>query len=404
MKVLVINSGSSSIKYQLFDMSTESLILRGRIEQIGSETALLVQQSSGLEEIRVIQEILNHDDAIRKMFQLITHPKHGVIGEMREIGAVGHRVVHGGESFTSEMMINEEVKKKIRQLYDLAPLHNPAHMAGILAVEEALPGVPQIAVFDTAFHQTMPQKAYLYPIPWTLYRKYGIRRYGFHGTSHEYVALQAARLVKKPLTSLKVITCHLGNGASCAAIVQGKSIDTSMGMTPLEGLMMGSRSGDIDPAIIPFLIARENLTVNEVSFMLNKHSGLLSISGIGSDVREIQEAALQGDEKAQLALDMYEYRIRKYIGAYVAAMNGIDLLVFTGGVGENSILIRKHICEQITYLGTVIDHTRNELPSFDDRIISTDSSTVTVLVIPTNEELMIAKKTYSLLTLLTGNN
>jgi acetate kinase len=391
MNVLVINSGSSSIKYQFFNMATESLMLKGRIEQIGSETALLVQQCSGLEEVRMIQEILNHDVAIRKMVQMITHPIHGVIANLREIAAVGHRVVHGGESFTSEMMINEEVKRRIRQLYELA-------------VEEALPGIPQIAVFDTAFHQSMPQKAYLYPIPWTLYRKYGIRRYGFHGTSHEYVALQAARLVKKPLTSLKVITCHLGNGASCAAIYQGKSVDTSMGMTPLEGLMMGSRSGDIDPAIIPFLISRENLTVNEVNFMLNKHSGLLAISGIGSDVREIQEAALQGDEKAQLALDMYEYRIRKYIGAYVAAMNGIDLIVFTGGVGENSNLIRKHICEQITYLGTVIDHEKNELPSSEDRIISADSSTVIVLVIPTNEELMIAKKSYSLLTMLMNDN
>ncbi|MDQ1909907.1 acetate kinase [Paenibacillus sp. GD4] len=398
MNILVINSGSSSVKYQLYDMSTETLKVKGRIERIGSESAQLVQQAPGREEWNEVREVLNHSAAIEQMIRLLVDPILGVIKSIRDIHGVGHRVVHGGEAFTAEALIDEEVKRQIRKLYDLAPLHNPAHMVGITAVEQHLQGIPQAAVFDTAFHQTMPAHAYLYPIPKVLYRKHGVRRYGFHGTSHEYVSGKAAELLGLPIEDLKMISCHIGNGASCTAIDGGRSVDTSMGMTPLEGLMMGTRSGDLDPAILPFLMVKEELSVHEVNSMLNKHSGLLAVSGISGDVREVLTAAMDGDGNAQLALDMYEYRIRKYIGAYTAAMDGMDVLIFTGGVGENAAYIRERVCSRLSYLGVKLDQALNAVRSSEERIISEDCSRVKVMVIPTNEELMIARKTYTLLT------
>jgi acetate kinase len=397
MKVLVINAGSSSLKYQLFDMTNECLLVKGCVERIGSETAIITQQRENQEVARLVQEILHHSEAVRIMLTLLLHKEYGVLESIQEINAVGHRIVHGGEWFHSATIITDEVQGKIKELYDLAPLHNPAHMAGIQAVSQHLPDVQQVAVFDTAFHQTLPKKSYLYAVPLTLYNKHGVRRYGFHGTSHEYVSLRAAELLEQPIHTLKMVTCHLGNGASCAAIANGRSIDTSMGMTPLEGLMMGTRSGDLDAAIIPYVMAKEDLTIHEINSMLNKHSGLMAISGISGDMREIQQAADAGNALAILALDMYEYRIRKYIGAYSAAMNGIDVLVFTGGVGENSTYIRRKICEQLTFLGLELEKERNEMCSNEGRMISTPASRISVMVIPTNEELLIAQKTFTLL-------
>jgi acetate kinase len=395
MKILVINAGSSSVKYQLYDMTDESVLAKGQVERIGMETAILVHKPTGKEEHREVSEILDHTTAIRKVVAALTHPEYGVLASMDEIQAVGHRIVHGGEFFSESVVVTPDVKQKIRELFDLAPLHNPAHMMGINAVEATLPNVPQTVTFDTAFHQTMPAFAYLYPIPMVLYRKHKVRRYGAHGTSHMYVSQRAAEWMGKPLEELKIITCHIGNGASCTAIQGGKSVDTSMGMTPLEGLMMGTRSGDIDPAIVPYVIAKEDLTVGEVNSMLNKHSGLLAISGISSDVREVQQAMAEGHEAAKLAYDMYEYRIRKYIGSYAAAMDGVDAIVFTAGVGENSPILRERVLSKLTYLGVELDRDANE-NGRGERRITTDASKVAVFVIPTNEELVIARDTYRL--------
>lgn len=396
MKVLVINAGSSSLKYQLYDMRSEEVLASGRVERIGMDSSIVTHEPSGKPEVRSVSEILDHVTAVKRVTDMLTNPEYGAIADLHEIEAVGHRVVHGGEAFSSSVLVTPEVKLEIRRLFDLAPLHNPAHMMGISAVETNLPNVPQAVVFDTAFHQSMPNTSYLYPIPTVLYRRHKIRRYGFHGTSHSYVSGQAADYLKRPLASLKMITCHIGNGASCAAILDGKSYDTSMGMTPLEGLMMGTRSGDLDPAIVPFVMNKEELTLNEVNSMLNKHSGMLAISGISSDMREVTEAMNDGDKNAKLAFDMYVYRLKKYIGAYAAAMNGLDTLVFTAGVGENSAALRKAVCEGITFLGIELDEERNALRSKDTREISTDASKVRVLVVPTNEELLIARDTYNL--------
>mgnify|MGYP001186447996 CR=1 FL=1 len=395
MKILVINAGSSSLKYQLYDMTDESVLAKGQVERIGMETAILVHKPTGKEEHREVTEILDHTTAIRKVVAALTHPDYGVLASMDEIQAVGHRVVHGGEYFSESVLVTPEVKQKIRELFDLAPLHNPAHMMGINAVEVTLPNVPQVVVFDTAFHQTMPPYAYLYPIPMVLYNKHKVRRYGFHGTSHMYVSQRAAVLAGRPLEELKIITCHIGNGASCTAIMGGQSVDTSMGMTPLEGLMMGTRSGDIDPAVVPYVMAKEELTINEVNSMLNKHSGLIAISGISSDVREIQDAMAAGHEAAKLAYDMYEYRIRKCIGAYAAAMDGVDVIVFTAGVGENSHILRERVLGKLTFLGIELDREANE-KGRGERRITTDASKVAAYVIPTNEELVIARDTYRL--------
>ncbi|GBF72815.1 acetate kinase [Paenibacillus sp. 598K] len=402
MKVLVINAGSSSLKYQLYNMQDESVLASGSVERIGMDSSIVTQEVPGKEETRDVSEILDHVTAIKRVVDMLVHPKYGVLERIDEIQAVGHRVVHGGEVFKQSVLVTDEVKLEIRRLFDLAPLHNPAHMMGITAVETNLPGVPQVVVFDTAFHQSMPKESYLYPIPTVLYRRHKIRRYGFHGTSHHYVSDQAAAYLEQPLESLKMITCHIGNGASCTAIKDGKSFDTSMGLTPLEGLMMGTRSGDLDPAIVPFTMNKEELLLSEVNSMLNKHSGLMAISGISSDMREIVEAMEEGDKNAKLAFDMYTYRLRKYIGAYAAAMNGLDVLVFTAGVGENSTHVRAAACQGLTFLGLELDEERNKVRSRQTRRISTDASRITVLVVPTNEELLIARDTFSIVEAMKG--
>ncbi|MEX2460362.1 MAG: acetate kinase [Paenibacillaceae bacterium] len=396
MNILVINAGSSSLKYQLYNMLNETVLASGKVERIGMDTAILTHEALGKPEVREVNEILDHTRAVRKVLEMILHKEHGILKDVIEIDAVGHRVVHGGEAFSSSVIVTEDVKREIKKLFDLAPLHNPAHMMGIEAIEANLDFIPQAVVFDTAFHQSMPPKSYLYPIPMSLYRKHKIRRYGFHGTSHEYVSRRAGAFLGRSLFDLKMITCHIGNGASCAAIVNGQTLDTSMGLTPLEGLMMGTRSGDLDPAIVPYAMGKEDLTLNEVNSMLNKHSGLIAISGVSSDMREVEKAMSEGHQNAKLAFEMYEFRLRKYIGAYVAAMNGLDVLVFTAGVGENSVLLRETVCKQLTFFGVDLDDELNHLHSSDERRISSSHSKVEVLVIPTNEELMIARETYRL--------
>lgn len=396
MKILVINAGSSSIKYQLYNMKDESVLASGRVERIGTESAIVTHEPAGKPGVREVSEILDHVTAVRRVLDLLLHREHGVVASIAEIEAVGHRVVHGGETFKASVLVDDEVKRRIRDLFDLAPLHNPAAMMGINAVEQNMPNMPQAVVFDTAFHQTMPRHAYLYPIPMALYRRHKIRRYGFHGTSHFYVSERAAEMIGRSIAELKMITCHIGNGASCAAILGGKSVDTSMGLTPLEGLMMGTRSGDIDPAVVPFVMSKEELTLSEVNSMLNKHSGMLAISGFSGDMREIVEAMEDGDRNAKLAFDMFCYRLRKYVGAYAAVMNGLDALVFTAGIGENSTHVRKSVCEGLTFLGVQLDEAANQQRSKDARFISAPDSRVKVLVVPTNEELIIARDTFRL--------
>lgn len=402
MNILVINAGSSSLKYQLFDMKDESVRAKGQVERIGMDDSILTHETANKPELREVSEILDHTAAIKKVLAALTHPERGVLSAITDIQAVGHRVVHGGETFSSSALVNDRVKLEIRKLFDLAPLHNPAHMMGITAVEANLPEVPQAVVFDTAFHQTMPAFAYMYAIPTVLYRKHRIRRYGFHGTSHDYVSKQAATFLGRPVEELKLITCHIGNGASCAAVLHGRSVDTSMGMTPLEGLMMGTRSGDLDPAIVPFTMNKEDLTLNEVTSMLNKHSGLMAVSGVSGDMREIVQEMNAGNAQALLAFEMYAYRIRKYIGAYAAAMNGVDAIVFTAGVGENSDALRKAVCEKLTFLGVRLDEERNKIRSGETRRITTDDANVAALVVPTNEELIIARDTYRIVKQLEG--
>ncbi|NTZ18399.1 acetate kinase [Paenibacillus sp. JMULE4] len=397
MIILVVNAGSSSLKFQLYQMKDETVLAKGKVERIGMESAILHFEPAGKQEIREVREILEHTTAFRKVMDILVHPVHGILQSVDQIQAVGHRVVHGGESFSGSVLVDEEVKREIKRLFDLAPLHNPAHILGIQAVEANMPDIPQAVVFDTAFHQTMPPTSYLYPIPMVLYKKHKIRRYGFHGMSHAYVSERAAAFLGRPLKELKLVTCHIGNGASCAAILGGRSMDTSMGMTPLEGLMMGTRSGDIDPAIVPVTMSKEDLTLAEVSSMLNRHSGLMAISGIGSDMREIEQAIKTGDRNASLAFEMYEYRLRKYIGAYAAAMNGLDAVVFTAGVGENSAMLRAAVCRNLSFLGIELDEQANERKESGEREITAPESKVKALVIPTNEELVIARDTYRLI-------
>ncbi|MDP1508666.1 acetate kinase [Paenibacillus ottowii] len=396
MKILVINAGSSSLKYQLYDMTDESVLAKGLVERIGMDSSILTHKPTNKEEYTEVSEILEHTTAIRKVLNALTDAEHGVISSTSEIQAVGHRVVHGGEIFKQSALVTPEAKSEIRRLFDLAPLHNPASMMGIKAAETNMPEVPQVVVFDTSFHQTMPEKAYMYAIPRVLYNKYKVRRYGAHGTSHDFVSKEAAKFVGRPLEDLKIITCHIGNGGSVTAVQGGLSVDTSMGMTPLEGLMMGTRSGDLDPAIVPYVMNKEELTVNEVNSMLNKHSGLLAISGISSDMREITEGMEKGEANSTLAFEMYEYRLRKYIGSYAAAMNGVDVIVFTAGVGENSVVLRKRVLEQLTFLGIELDESLNAVRSGEIRRITTANSKVEVLIIPTNEELVIARDTFRL--------
>ena len=396
MKVLVLNCGSSSLKYQLIDMSNEEVLCIGLVERIGIEGSILKQEKDGVEgKLVVEQPMKNHQDAIKLVLDAVVDAKFGGVQDIKEVEAVGHRVVHGGEKFAGSVLITDEVKAALVECTDLAPLHNPANIMGIEACEAILPGVPMVGVFDTAFHQTMPKKSYLYGLPHELYTKYGVRRYGFHGTSHRYVTQRAAAMLGKNVEDCKIITCHLGNGASIAAVDGGKCVDTSMGFTPLEGLIMGTRCGDIDAAILPFLMEKEGLDAKGLSDLMNKKSGVYGMTGISSDFRDIEGAAANGDEKAQVALDAYAQRVKKYIGAYAAEMNGVDAVVFTAGVGENGIDMRKAIASNMEFLGMNFDEEANKVRG-KETVISTADSKVKILLIPTNEELMIARDTVAL--------
>ncbi len=394
MKILVINAGSSSLKYQLIDMADESVICKGLVERIGIEGSNIAHKIGG-EKIEIKKPLKNHVEAIQLVLEVLQDKKYGAVSSMSEIGAVGHRVVHGGESFSRSVLIDDGVMDAIRDNIDLAPLHNPANIMGIEACRAVMPGTPMVAVFDTAFHQTMPKSSYIYALPYEVYEKYKVRRYGFHGTSHKFVAQQAAKMLGKPLEDIKLITCHLGNGSSVSAVKDGKVLDTSMGLTPLEGVPMGTRSGDLDPAILGFLMNKLNMNIDEMTAYLNKKSGILGISGISSDFRDLIAAAKEGNERAQLGLDVFCYRVRKYIGAYAAAMGGVDAVVFTAGVGENNSGLRKKIMEGMEYLGFEIDDAQNENGS-GAFAMTKPSSRVCGLVIPTNEELMIARDTAEL--------
>lgn len=391
MKIFVLNCGSSSVKYKLYDMEGEQVLAEGRVERVGQENATITHQSTGREKVSKTMPILEHTVAISETLKLLIHPEHGCIDSLEAIDAVGHRVVHGGESFSESVLINEETKEILDSLAELAPLHNPANVMGIRAAEKLMPQTPQVAVFDTAFHSTMPPHAFLYAIPFNLYQKHKVRRYGFHGTSHQYVTERVAAMMERDIKELKIVSCHLGNGASIAAVNGGQSVDTSMGFTPLEGLMMGTRSGDIDPGAIFYLMKTYDLSLHEVDSLLNKHSGLYGIAG-ASDMRDIEKGISEDDRLSKLAFDMYEYRIRKYIGAYIAAMGGIDAIVFTAGIGENTPALRSKICQNLSYLGIIIDDELNQQRG-QDLEISTSDSAVKVFVIPTDEEVMIARDT-----------
>jgi len=392
-RILVLNCGSSSIKFKLFDMEAKSVMAQGGVEKIGLNGSFLKITLPEGEKILFEGEILEHQAGIEYILGVITSKKYGCIKSLKEIDAVGHRVVHGGEKFNSSVLLTDEVIQKIVECIDLAPLHNPPNLNGIYAIKELLPSVPQVGVFDTAFHQTMPDYAYVYGLPYSLYEKYGIRRYGFHGTSHRYVSEQACRFLNLPYEEQKIITCHIGNGASIAAIKNGKSVDTSMGMTPVEGLLMGTRCGDIDAGVITYIMEKENVGAQAITTIVNKYSGVLGISGVSSDMREIDDAIKNGNQRAELALKIYNYRIKKYIGAYAAALGGVDILVFTGGVGENMRKARAGVCEDMEFIGIKLDKEKNEMIKGSEAIISTEDSPVKVVVIPTDEELMIALDT-----------
>lgn len=395
MKVLVINCGSSSLKYQVLEMDDETLLCKGLVERIGLEGSVLKHEKAGEDKYVLEVPMDNHKDAIGHVLSTIVDPVHGVAKSMAEIGAVGHRVVHAGEKYASSVKITESVMDALEDCTDLAPLHNPPNILGIRACQELMPDTPMVAVFDTAFHQTMPAESYIYAIPYEYYEKYKVRRYGFHGTSHKYVSQRAAAMLGMPIEDLRIITCHLGNGASVSAIKGGVCVDTSMGFTPLEGLVMGTRSGDIDPAIVTYIRQKENLPQGEMNNILNKKSGVLGISGISSDFRDIETAAEQGNERAQLAQRVFAHKVRFYIGAYMAEMNGVDAIVFTAGVGENDIGMRDIICQDLSNMGIKLDLIKNKVRG-KETIISADDSRVKILLIPTNEELMIARDTVAL--------
>lgn len=395
MNILVINCGSSSLKYQLIDARDESVLAKGLVERIGIEGSRIKHDTTGKERLIIEETMDDHKKALELVLNAIVDEKYGAIKSMDEIGAVGHRVVHGGEQFSESVIIDDEVMKAIEDCIELAPLHNPPNIMGIEACKELMPNIPMVAVFDTAFHQTIPKENYIYPLPYEYYEKYRIRRYGFHGTSHKYVSQRAADLLNKDIKDLNIVTCHLGNGSSVTAVQGGKSIDTSMGFTPLEGLVMGTRSGDIDPAIIPFIMEKENIDFDEVNDILNKKSGVLGISGISSDFRDLEDIAIAGNERAKLALDIFCHRVIKYIAAYAAQMCSIDALIFTGGVGENSDIIRAGICENLVCLSIILDHELNKVRG-KEAMINKNIGGVTIMVIPTNEELMIAKDTLNL--------
>ncbi|OPJ61773.1 acetate/propionate family kinase [Clostridium oryzae] len=396
MKVLVINCGSSSLKYQLFDMEDESVLAKGLVERIGNKGSNLTQKVSGRENYVVERPLKDHKDAIKLVVDTLTDKNNGVIGNMSEISAVGHRVVHGGEKYAESVLIDDEVMKAMEECIKLAPLHNPPNIIGIKACQALMPNVPMVAVFDTSFHQTMSEEAYMYALPYEFYQKFKIRRYGFHGTSHKYVSKVAAEMLGKKAEDLKMITCHLGNGGSITAVKNGKSIDTSMGFTPLEGIVMGTRCGNIDPAILTYLINEEGYTTEELDNILNKKSGLLGLSGESSDFRDINAGEQKGNERCKLALKVYIYKIKQFIGSYVASMNGLDCLVFTAGIGENAYEIRERVCENMEYLGIKIDKEKNRVRGVAVDFTA-EGSRVKVLAIPTDEELMIARDTVSLI-------
>jgi len=395
MKILVINTGSSSLKYQLIDMENEAVLAKGLCDRIGIDNSFIKHTRTGSDTIIIDTELKNHKDAIKQVLDVLTNENTGVIRDMSEISAVGHRVVHGGEKFHDSVVIDENVMQAIRDCIDLAPLHNPPNIVGIEACRQIMPDTPMVAVFDTAFHQTLPKYAYMYALPYEVYEKYGVRKYGFHGTSHKYVAERAAVMLGKPLEELKLITCHLGNGASICAVEFGKSVETSMGFTPLDGLAMGTRSGTVDPAVVKFLMETKNMSLKEVDEYLNKKSGVLGISGVSSDFRDLEAAVDEGNERAKLALDIFCYRVKKYIGKYAAVMNGVDAVVFTAGIGENNPLVRKLSTDNMDYLGIRIDPEKNNVKG-QEKDISADDAKVRTLVIPTNEELAIARETLKL--------
>jgi len=400
MKVLVLNCGSSSVKFQLLETDLdliekheERLLAKGHVEKIGMTRSIIYYAPEGKPEVKDAEEILEHREAIRKVRDLLTHPEHGVVQRAEEIEAVGHRVVHGGEEFSGSAEITPEVLEQIRECVALAPLHNPHNITGYLAAKELFSDVPHVAVFDTAYHQTMEPHAYIYGIPYVLYQRHGIRRYGFHGTSHRYVAFRASQILGVPREKLRMVTAHLGNGSSMTAIKYGRSVDTSMGFTPLEGLLMGTRCGDIDPAVILHIMAKEELSLHEANTLMNKHSGLYGVSGVSSDLREVLSAAEEGNKRATLSVDIMCYRIRKYIAAYAAAMGGADVVVFTGGIGENAVSVRAKSCQDLEFMGIEIDPAANGDCVKKEGTISTNDSKVKVMVVPTNEELIIARDT-----------
>lgn len=395
MKVLVINCGSSSLKYQLIDMSNEGVLAKGLVERIGIEGSILTQKVEGRQNFVVQQPMKDHKDAIKLVLDALLDKENGVIGSMDEISAVGHRVVHGGEKYSTSVLIDDSVMAALEECVKLAPLHNPPNLIGINACKALMPNTPMVAVFDTAFHQTMPEEAYIYALPYELYTEYKIRRYGFHGTSHKYVSQVAAHTMGKDIKDLRIITCHLGNGASIAAIKNGEVVDTSMGFTPLEGLVMGTRCGDIDPAIVTFLMDEKKLSFKEINDLLNKQSGVLGISGVSSDFRDIEGAAADGNKRAELALNIFYYKVKQYIGSYAASMGGVDCVVFTAGLGENSAETRENVCEGLQFLGINIDKEKNRVRGKLTEVSAADSK-VKVFLIPTDEELMIARDTKEL--------
>ncbi|WP_160675693.1 acetate kinase [Clostridium sp. C8-1-8] len=395
MNILVINCGSSSLKYQLIDMTKEEVLAKGLVERIGIEGSILTQKVEGRDKYVIEQKMADHKDAIKLVLEALVDKDNGVLKSMDEISAVGHRVVHGGEKYSSSVLINDEVMKYLEECVKLAPLHNPPNIIGIEACKALMPNTPMAVVFDTAFHQTMPESSYLYALPYELYKEHNIRKYGFHGTSHKYVSAKVAEVIGKDISELKIVTCHLGNGSSLTAIKNGKSIDTSMGFTPLEGVAMGTRSGDLDPAVVTFIMEELGYTVEQTNELLNKKSGVFGISGVSSDFRDIETAAENGNARAQLALDIFRYRVKKYIGSYAAAMGGLDVVVFTAGVGENDPSTRESCCKDLEFLGIEIDPAKNNVRGKIAEI-SKENSRVKVFVIPTDEEMMIAKDTLEL--------
>jgi acetate kinase len=398
MKIIVLNCGSSSIKYQLFEMPSAEVVAKGLVDKIGLKGASIKHNMVNGNVLKLEGEILDHQAGIEFVLGILTHKEYGCVKDLNEIGAVGHRVVHAGEKYNTSVAINKEVIEALVECIDLAPLHNPPNLEGIYAISKLLPEVPQVGVFDTAYHQTMTEQAYLYGIPYSLYEKYKVRRYGFHGSSHRFVAQRAAEILGKKIEDLKIISCHLGNGASMCAIQNGKSMDTSMGMTPVEGLVMGTRSGDIDAGALLFIADKEEISIPYTSTLINKHSGMLGLSGVSSDMRDIETAAEEGNHRAKVSLDIYQYRIKKYLGSYAAAMGGADVVIFTGGVGENDWVTRAEVCKGLEFMGLEFDVEKNTKLRGKDAIISKPGSKVTVMVVPTNEELVIAQDTFEIVT------